>query len=568
MKRLLVAPLLAILIGALPAAVQRSAVAPAAGSEPKLIVFIAVDQMRGDYIDHFLPQWTAGLRRLVAEGAYFTQADYPYFGTVTCAGHASLSTGTVPAIHGMILNSWWDRSLNKSVNCTDDDGERLVGYSGTPKGVGQSAKRLIAPTLSDELRMQARVPAHVASVSLKARSAINLGGHRPDAATWLDDDGNWVTSTAFAKAPLPYIAAYVRAHPVSGELGRAWDRALPKDRYFYQDTPSGRRKVAIGTTSFPHMIRTANAPIDSAFVDAWEASPFSDAYVAALAAASIDGLKLGRNGGTDFLGISFSALDKVGHDFGPDSHEIQDVLIRLDQEIGKLLDKLDRDVGRGAYVVALSADHGVAPIPERAAAAGFDAGRIDLPSMIAAVDAALSGTLGPGKYVAGIFHTDLYLVPGIYEKLLQNPAAMDAALKAMRDCPGVWRAYSRDVLRTSANDGDPITRAAARSYYDGRSGDLVFLPRAYWINSASTTSHGTGHRYDTHVPVVLFGKGIKPGEYVQPISPIDIAPTLAYLGSVTLADPMGRVLTEALETVQVPARRLARDFSPAAPTRH
>jgi predicted AlkP superfamily pyrophosphatase or phosphodiesterase len=546
MKRLIVAlAVAASFVSVTPAQVRTGTIARS--PQPKLIVFIAVDQMRDDYIDHFLPQWTAGLRRLVTQGARFRQADYPYFNTVTCAGHASLSTGTVPAVHGMILNTWWDRSLQKAVNCTDDDREQLIAYSGTPRGIGQSAHRLIAPTLSDELRLQARVPARVASVSLKARSAISLGGHRPDAATWMDDDGNWVTSTAFTKAPLPFIDSYVKAHPVSQELGRAWDRALPKERYVYEDTPAGRRKVAIGTTSFPHQIRTPDAPIDSAFVDAWEASPFSDAYVAALAKASIDGLKLGRNGGTDFLGISFSALDKVGHDFGPDSHEVQDVLIRLDREIGLLLDKLDREVGRGEYVVALSADHGVAPIPERAAAAGFDAGRIDLPGMLKAIDAALSGVLGPGKYSSAVFHTDVYLAPGVYEKLLENPAAMEAALKAMRDTAGVWRAYPRDVLRTAASDADPITRAASRSYYDGRSGDLTFLPRAYWITSSSTASHGTGHRYDTHVPVVMFGKGIKPGEYMQPASPIDIAPTLAFLGSVTLADPMGRVLVEALE---------------------
>ena len=505
---------------------------------PKLLVIIAVDQMRGDYIDRFQHQWTGGLKRLVTEGAWFRQADYPYFNTITCAGHASISTGTVPAVHGMVLNEWWDAAEKRVVSCTEDESHGYVSYGAPVKGPGHSAARLLAPTLADELRLQNPGAPRVVTIAMKARSAINLAGHRPDVVTWLDDSGSWVTSTAFAKAPVPFVAEYLRAHPIPAELGRVWDRALPKDQYLYEPSTVGVRAPKIGSMSFPHPIASR---------EGWESSPLSDAYTVGMAIAAVDALKLGRGPGTDFLGISFAALDKVGHDFGPHSHEVQDILINLDRQLGLLLARLDRDLGPEGYTVALSADHGVAPNPEQVNELGFEAGRIDVKKLTAALDDVLAGELGPGKYVATIQHTDICFQPGVYQRLVENPDVLEAAMAVVRRTPGVWRVYRRETLLAGDNDLDPITRAAARSYFDGRSGDLVLLPRAYWITSSSTTTHGTGHRYDTRVPVVLFGHGIRPGQYLQPASPIDIAPTLAFLSSVTLSDPMGRVLVEALD---------------------
>lgn len=276
--------------------------------------------------------------------------------------------------------------------------------------------------------------------------------------------------------------------------------------------------------------------------------PVSDEYLAGLATASIDALKLGRGASPDFLGISFSALDKVGHDFGPDSHEIQDILVHLDLQIGLLLDKLDRDVGRGNYVVGLTADHGVSPVPERVKAQGFDAGRVPTVAVGRAIDEVLTRELGPRAepYRTRVIYNDIYFNEGVYFKLTQNPKAMAAVIDAVRVIPGVWRVDRKETV-LAAGDTDRITHAAALSHYEGRSGDLKMFTRAYWITSTSTTTHGTGHRYDTHVPVLLFGRGIKKGEYTQPSSPLDIAPTFAFLTGITLPDATGRVLVEALE---------------------
>ena len=538
MRIVAVALVVAFLTGHSP-----SAQAPPVARGPKLVVLISVDQMRGDYIDRFQHQWLKGLKRLVTEGAWFRQADYPYYNTVTCAGHASMSTGTVPAVHGMVLNQWWERDNSRLVSCTDDDDQQLITYGIPVKGVGHSAKNLMTTTLADEMRLQGPVTPRVVSISLKARSAINLGGHRPDAVIWLDEaNGEWVTATAFAKSPTPYFADYIARHPLRNEMGRVWDRALPKDRYLYDGSPQGRQKTALITKDFPHIVKGDGTEVAGAFTDAWESSPHSDAYLAGLAGAALDGLKLGRGPGVDYLGISFSALDKVGHDFGADSHEVQDVMIRLDQELGTLLDKLDREVGKGNYVVGLTADHGVAPTPERVKAMGFDAGRINTTVIGRQIDEVLAREIGPGSYRTRVIYNDIYFNDGVYLKLTQNAKAMDAVIASVLKTQGVWRVYRKGELSAA----DPFTRASALSHYEGRSGDLKMLGRSYWITSSSTSTHGTGHRYDTHVPVILFGTGIRRGEYLQPSAPIDLAPTLAFLTGITLPDAMGRVLSEAL----------------------
>jgi predicted AlkP superfamily pyrophosphatase or phosphodiesterase len=232
----------------------------------------------------------------------------------------------------------------------------------------------------------------------------------------------------------------------------------------------------------------------------------------------------------------------VGHDFGQDSHEVQDVMIHLDRQLGWLLDKLDRDVGKGNYVLALTSDHGVSPVPERVKAQGLDAGRISTTAIGRQIDETLVRELAPGSYRTRVIYNDIYFNTGIYRKLLQNPKAMDAVIDVVLKTPGVWRVYKKEELSAT----DPFTYRSFLSHFEGRSGDLKLLGRDYWITSSSTSTHGTGHQYDTRVPVILFGAGIKKGEYLQPSSPIDVAPTLAFLTGVTLPHAFGRLLSEAL----------------------
>jgi predicted AlkP superfamily pyrophosphatase or phosphodiesterase len=514
---------------------------------PRLIVLLMVDQMRGDYVDKFQQQWTHGLHRLVTAGAWFRQADYPYFDTVTCAGHASVSTGSVPATHGMILNRWWDRDTKAEVNCTDDDSVTDLSYGKPIDGGGESAARLRTSTLADELRAQLSPAGHVIAFSLKARSAVMLGGQRPDAVAWFDDSGTWVTSTAFTKAPVPEVADFIRRNPVENDFGKAWDRTLPESAYLYESPATGIRVAKGMTKAFPHLLKGGSSSPDATFYDQWQSSPYADEYLGRMALDVAGALHFEKTGRTNLIAISFSTLDKVGHDFGPNSHEIQDVLVRLDRTLGDFFSGLDRLVGAGNYTVALSADHGVSPIPERAAADGLDAGRVSSSAVTGAIDDALRRSLGVERSVARFMNPDIYLEPGVFDRMIASPAAVAAVQRALKAVPGVLEVYTRDRVAANQYDDDPIGRRLAHSYYPGRSGDLTVLLKPYWLlGGGAGTSHGTPYAFDTRVPVLLMGKGIAPGEYLAPASPTDVAPTLAFLAGVTLPRAQGRVLSEAL----------------------
>lgn len=535
----------ALLLLAAPAAAQPE--------PPALLVVLAVDQMRADYIESYGHQWQAGLRRLIDDGAWFDNAAYPYRATVTCAGHATIATGSLPARHGMVGNTWWDRASAAPVTCTTDRAQTPVAYGGEAREQHGPAP-LRAPTLSDTLREQAPGGARVVSLSLKPRSAVTLAGQAADAAAWFDRNGVWATSTAYAAEPVDAVRRFVAAHPVEAFAGTAWERLLPPDSYLHEDDGLGEGMMgSSGSTRFPHPFGAEDAPADAApgsldagFYGRWRASPHSDEYLGAMAGALIEAFELGAGGRTDYLGIGFSAVDYIGHRYGPRSHEVQDALIRLDRTLGRLLDTLDERVGRGRYALALSADHGVSPVPEQAAAMGYEAGRLETDGLQAAVEALLAERRGAGPHVAALHGMEVYFEPGVYDALRDDPDDLQAVVARLKQTPGVWRVYQGDRLPAGMPHRDPMTQAAALSFFAGRSGDLTLVARPYWISPGLTASHGSPFSYDTRVPVVLYGAGIAPGRHTAEATPADIAPTLAALAGVTLPEADGRVLVEAL----------------------
>ena len=510
---------------------------------PRLVVVLVIDQFRADYIETYGSHWTGGLRRLLDEGAWFTEAAYPYYNTVTCAGHSTISTGSFPATHGMIANSWWDREAARRVRCTFDPEMPAVSYGATEvEREGESAHRFLVPTLPDEMRTQLD-GVRIATFSLKERSAIGLAGQRADALLWLGGDGSWLTSRAFSPAPVPFLAEWLRADPLTDAVGQAWERVGDLESYLHVDDAEGERPPAEWARAFPHPLIGA-AGADPQFLERWKTSPWSDAYLGKLGRAALDSLALGQRDSVDYLGIAFSALDLVGHRFGPRSHEVQDLLRQLDRTIGELLDALDREVGAGRYVVALSADHGVSPIPEQMQAEGFDAGRVLMRPIGERLEAVLVPRFGPGPHVAAVTAGGVYFAPGVYDRLTADPPALDEAIAALAGSPGVAKVFRREALMNGA-PADPDARAVALSFHPDRSGDLLFTQKPYWMSGVAA-SHGTSNLYDQEVPVVLYGAGIQPGRYRGPVTPADIAPTLGRMIGVTLPRPDGRVLTEAL----------------------
>jgi hypothetical protein len=497
--------------------------------------------MRADYLTRMREHWTGGLRRLVDEGAIFEEARYPYLNTVTCAGHATIGTGAFPATHGIALNEWWDRASKTRMPCTRDESVRPVPYGGgTPEPIGHSAHQLRIPTFGDRLRES--VPSsHVVSISMKPRSAVMMAGHS-GTVTWFSDTNSWATSTAYAKMPLPAIASFLQASPVEALRGVVWDRVNGGTGYSGEDAVPGERARRGWTNTFPHPLSGAPGTAEAGFYDLWERSPYADAYLGRMAAALAERFALGTQGGTDFLAVSFSGLDYVGHDFGPDSHEAQDTVIRLDRTLGELFEALDTQVGRDSYVVALSADHGVAPIPEIRRASGLDAGRVDLAAIKTAGEKALAG-IGPGPHIADIQYTDLYLTDDARAYVQAHPDALKPLLDVIATQPGVMRALPGAPLAHARSSADPIERAVALSHAEGRSGDVMIVPKPYWLmTGSSATTHGTLHDYDQRVPVIFLGKPFKAGRYRDVASPADIVPTLASLVGVPMPGVDGRVL--------------------------
>jgi predicted AlkP superfamily pyrophosphatase or phosphodiesterase len=547
-----------------------SVAASKAPAKPKLVVLLVVDQMRADYVDKFLPQWTGGLKRLVEEGAWFRDAAYPYAATETCVGHSTISTGAFPATHGMVANAWWDRKEQKMVTCTADPDPNVknIGYAGaSPKGA-DTAWRMAVPSFAEELKFQTSGTTRIVTFSLKARAAITMAGHKADAATWFDG-GAWVTSTPYGT--LHFLEDPRKSHPAKSDFGKTWSLSLPESAYWYGEKALGAVPPPGWDLTFPHPLRgkSSVSEPDSAYYEQWASSPYGDTALTELAEKAVDELKLGNSSGTDFLAIGYSPVDYVGHAFGPRSREIQDILVRLDKDLGNLFVHLDAKVGRGNYVVALSADHGVVPVPEDMQTTGADAGVLHLPEVQERIEKALEPFNYAKPAVARITGSDIYFVPGVYEKLLHDHAAMQAVLDTALAQPGVAAVYRAEEVAGRPATQSPTLRAFANSYFPGRSGDLFILPKTYWLMDGTPTgktrSYGTGHgvpyNYDQHVPVLLMGFGIQPGQYYQAITPADIAPTFAALCGITLSSRDGHVLAEALKKPAEP-RALAQPARP------
>jgi hypothetical protein len=508
---------------------------------PKLVVILVVDQMRVEYLQWYAANYSAGFSRLVRDGAWFTEAAYPYLNTITCAGHSTIGTGSFPYRHGMILNNWFDPKTGKSPYCTDDPTVTEISYNHLSPVQGDSGKLMLVPALGEQIMDRG---GRSVALSLKPRSAVTLTGHKATAVVWFDDRGGWTTSTAFTKGPVPFLQAFIDANPITADYDKVWERSLPSSAYQGEDEMKGEGKVAGWTTTFPHPLAVTGGKADADFYARWQRSPYSDEYLGRMAAASIDALKLGRGTATDFLAVSFSAVDGVGHVYGPRSHEVQDLLSRLDRTIGRLLEHLDASVGAGNYVLGLSADHGVAEIPEQ-----VGGGRVASKTVAAALEKVLAPALGPGPHVLSSAYTNIYLDDVARKRLSNDKTLREAAMTALRSVKGIKLAFWGPDLATKAarSSSDRVVRAAALSHKLGRSGDIIIAPEENWIMSTAVTTHGTQYAYDQRVPVIFFGASIRAGRYTDAASPADLVPTLAAVAKVKIARTDGRVMSQALQ---------------------
>ena len=531
-----------------------------AAEPPALVVVIVIDQFRGDYVARFEEHFvTGGIKLLVEQGANFTDAHYRHSVTKTAPGHALILSGVHANIHGIIANDWLDRTTLQRVNCVDDETVQPVGVvesrggvrlPGTRPMIGCSPRNFLTTTVGDEFKLARGGRPKVVAISSKDRSAVLLGGKLADAAYWMDK-GRIISSTYYLKELPAWVQAFNDAGRVESYFGKTWDRLLPVAAYDAiqgpDDAPWEYDGLGLGRT-LPKRIDGGAATLGANFYEAFEYSPFKSQVLVDFARAVVENENLGRRGVTDFLCMSFSVNDSIGHNYGPDSHEVMDITLRTDRMLADFFAFLDARVGLKNCTVILTGDHGTPPVPERMKSFNpkIDAGRIDHPRVLKTGEAALDRAFGPlaeGKHWFVIDSTALLLSPEALKERNVTAAAAEKVLReALLTINFVEAAFTRTQLEADDAPGE-FGSAVKLSFHGERSGNVIYITKPFWLDRATGTNHGTPYGYDTHVPLLWFGVGVKPGTRNERVSLEDVAPTLAHLLGV-LAPPRatGRIL--------------------------
>ena len=494
--------------------------------KPRLVLAIVVDQFRYDYLLRFRGEYHSGLARLLEKGAVFSDAHYLHAATVTAVGHSTFLSGAPPSVSGIIANEWYDREAAATVTSVSDPATKVVG--GIPNAPGSSPHRLLVSTVPDEVKMQG-AESKTIGISIKDRSAILPAGHMADAAYWYDSDSsNWVTSTYYRTELPEWVKKLNAEHTSRRFIGAQW---LPFDAKDESELP------------FCTMV----AGTEVRYCGGLESTPWGNEMIEDFAERAIAAENLGHHPGVDFLAVSFSANDYVGHAVGPDDPAVRDISIRTDRLLGKLFDFVEQQAGAGNTLIVLTADHGVAPVPEVNQKRHMPGGRLNSQIVNGRIADALTKRFGPGAWLIPASPATMpYLNLKLVSALKLNLAEVEhVAAVAAAGVDHIARVYTAQELQSGAVQQDAIARAFSLSFYGPRSGDLFILQEPYYLFDATGTAHGTPYAYDTQVPVLFWGPGIKPGTYSGSIAVNDIAPTLAaLLGTAQPSGSMGRVLRE------------------------
>jgi predicted AlkP superfamily pyrophosphatase or phosphodiesterase len=521
---------------------------------PKLVVVISIDQFRADYLnrfrDFYLPAKSGGkvggFNFLMEQGANYVDAHIAHVPTGTGPGHASILSGSTPMLNGIVGNEWFDRASGKVVYCVDDSSVETVGGTAKP----MSPRNLKVTTVGDELKMATGGKSKVVAVSFKDRAAILLAGHAADTVIWMDaGNGAWVTSTFYAPSKkLPDWVQTLNGRKIpEGDLKKTWTPLLPDKAYSIQRLIPGAKA---GSTLFAH-------PVDGTGKSAykpWETSALGQEYVFATIKEAVRAERLGSHDVPDLLAVNLATNDYVGHIYGPNSPEVMDIAVRTDRLLSDFFNDLQKTVpgGLSNVVIAVTADHGVMPIVEEESGVyRLNATRIPEGAAQDAVNKALTTLHGEGKWVLALTDLNLYLNRAlVVEKGLSLDQVQREAAKAVMSAPGYQSAFAGcDVWSGSLPAWDWL-RAVARSYYPALSGDvLVFSsPNSIVDEGGEGTGHGAPWTYDSHVPLLLLGPGIRPGVYGRRVGTPDIAATLSHLLRVEQPSGcMGEILREATD---------------------
>ncbi|HYG03047.1 MAG TPA: alkaline phosphatase PafA [Chryseosolibacter sp.] len=506
-------------------------------NRPRLVVGVTVDQMRHEYLYRFFEKFgTGGFKRLMGEGFVLKNAHYNYIPTITGPGHASIYTGSTPSIHGIIANDWYDKSLRKEVNCVGDPSHKTVGSASDAGEV--SPWRLLSSTITDELKLNSQRKSKVFGLSIKDRGAALPAGHMADAAFWYDGtNGRVITSTYYMSKLPDWVEKFNQRNLADEYLNKVWNTLLPIEQYtesFKDDSPYEDRLIGMEKRTFPYDLKELRKK--NANFNLLPETPFANDYLTELAKTTIDAEKLGADEVTDFLTVSFSSTDILGHAVGPNGVELQDMYLRLDKNIEDLLTTLDQKVGKGNYILFLTADHAVADVAQYLKDMRMPAGYFRSSRIKALVNEYMRTYFPDKDVVEYIDGASVFLDHSLFQ---QNPKssgvdfmiATEMVANFLLAQEGVANVYTEAVVRQSNYDEGGIKGMVVRGYHQQRSPDMIVVLQPGWYNSGkvSGTTHGSPYTYDTHVPVLFFGTGIKNGSSVRYHPVTDIAPTLSVM---------------------------------------
>jgi predicted AlkP superfamily pyrophosphatase or phosphodiesterase len=514
-----------------------------------LAVLLLFDQLRGDYLERWDELFDDnGFHRLEREGGWFQNCHYPFSHTVTGAGHAAVATGCSPNINGISDNDWYERETASIVNCVAgipfDRYERVpsIVASTGKKPYGASPDRLMAPTIGDAFMAGTQGKSRIVSLSLKDRGAVLFAGKQHEShCYWFDEKGMFVTSSYYQDRLPDWVTQFNKERSADAWFGKDWTRLRPDLDYAHYSGPDDQEgeSKGVGTLTiteegggtfqgrtFPHPMNGGLKKIGKRYYDALYNSPFGNDLLLQLAKRGIDAEELGNHSAPDLLCISFSSNDSVGHTWGPDSQEVLDTTLRTDRLLGELLAYLDAKVGKGRYVVGLTADHGICPLPEVAKSQGKDASRIDAYQLGVNAQNYLAKTFDKGagteQWIESIAYPWFYLNRNLMERNHLNQADVEMALAGwLEQQPGIAKAFTASWMSSNPTTTDSLGQAVLRSYYPGRTGDVIIIPKPYCLlyGSKTGTTHGTPHDYDTHVPLLVSGPRLAPRISQELITP-------------------------------------------------
>lgn len=499
--------------------------------KPKLVVGIVVDQMRNDYIERFWNHYSEdGFKRLVNNGYRFKNAHFNYVPTYTGPGHASIYTGTTPATHGIIGNNWYDKTIDASVYCAGDTSVQPIGTM--DKAGMMSPHRMTVTTIADENRLATQMRGKTIGVALKDRGAILPAGHTANAAYWFHgmDEGQWISSSFYMDS-LPQWVVEFNSSGKAASYFKTWNTLYPIETYVESGTDMNKFEGGFKgkeTATFPYNLQELRAHNNN--FELLKAVAFGNDLTTDFAIAAIEGEKLGQNNDTDFLTLSYSSTDYVGHNFGVNSKEVQDTYLRLDKNIAQLLQYLDKTVGKDQYIVFLTADHAAVDVPAYLESLKIPAGYFDSRSFRNNIDRLVQKEYGNKNLIKNISNNQLFFNYELLHEMNINIDSFQQKLSnyiLMQD--NIYRVYTRQQIVNGAYTKG-MDELIKNGFNHKRSGDLIYVLDPSFISYSRTGStHGSSFMYDTHVPMLFYGKGVKSGSSSRRSEIVDIAPTIAVM---------------------------------------